>query len=205
MVLPEIARRRGSKHQLRAWSASCASGEEAFSLAILFEREGIADQSQLVATDISRSALAKARQAIFGGWSLRGESPHLALPYLTPVGKDYRLDEKIRRRVALSHLNLALNAYPSFASGIWGMDLILCRNVLIYFDRPMVRQVAQRLFRTLAEGGWLITASSDPPLWEDAPFEVVTTEEGVFYRRPGGPELASPVELPDVQPVSDAF
>ena len=63
------------------------------------------------------------------------------------------------------------------------MDLILCRNVLIYFDKKTVRAVAARLHASLAEGGWLLTASSDPPLSDDAPFESVVTEQGVFYRR----------------------
>src|SRR5207237_478078 len=111
------------------------------------------------------SALAKARQAVFGPWSLRGENAKAALPYLARVGSTYRLHDKIRERVSLSHLNLALDVYPSFAAGIWGMDLILCRNVLIYFDRTTIGKVARRLYETLAQGGWLITASSDPPLW----------------------------------------
>jgi chemotaxis protein methyltransferase CheR len=71
------------------------------------------------------------------------------------------------------------------------MDIILCRNVLIYFDRETVRRVAGRLFASLAEGGWLLTASSDPPLAEDAPFEVVTANEGVFYHKPGADSPAS--------------
>jgi chemotaxis protein methyltransferase CheR len=64
------------------------------------------------------------------------------------------------------------------------MDLILCRNVLIYLDEETVGRVAAHLFRTLAPGGWLITAAADPPLQNRAPFEVVTTDAGAFYRRP---------------------
>jgi len=79
------------------------------------------------------------------------------------------------------------------------MDLILCRNVLIYFDPKTVRTVARRLYESLADGGWLITASTDPPLAGEAPFEVVAMDHGVFYRsgassasRPIGPESARP-------------
>jgi chemotaxis protein methyltransferase CheR len=183
-ILPDLRVRRGSGHKVRAWSAACATGEEAYSLAILFEQNGL-ENAHLAATDITRAALAKARQAIYGPWSLRGESPLAAVPFLTPVGKEYRLAEKIRQRVSFAHLNLALDAYPSFAAGLWGMDLILCRNVLIYFDGETVRRTAQRLHATLAEGGWLITASSDPPLWEHAPFEVIADADGIFYRRGG--------------------
>jgi chemotaxis protein methyltransferase CheR len=190
-IIPDLRSRRGSGHAIRAWSAGCATGEEAYSLAILFEQSGL-EHAHLAATDITRTALAKARQAIFSPWSLRGESPLAARPYLTQVGKEYRLDEKIRQRVSFAYLNLALDAYPSFAAGIWGMDLILCRNVLIYFDADTVRRTAQRLHATLADGGWLITASSDPPLWELAPFEVVADADGLFYRRAGAEAAMEP-------------
>jgi chemotaxis protein methyltransferase CheR len=203
VVLPEIRQRRGSDHHVRAWSASCASGEEAYSLAIVFEQQNISPQALVAATDISRSALAKARQARFGAWSLRGDGRPWVMPYLTAVGNIYQLDEKVRQRVAFSHLNLALDAYPSFAAGIWGLDMILCRNVLIYFDRHTISQVARRLFNTLADGGWLLTASSDPPLWEDAPFEVVTTDEGIFYRRPVTP--VTPAKVVIVEPETFSF
>ena len=184
VILPEIRRRRGNRHIMRIWSAACASGEEAYSLAILLEQAGVAKQAHLVATDISGAALCKARKATFEAWSFRGEDSQTALPFLTQSGKRHLLNENIRQQVTFAPLNLALDVYPSFQSGIWGMDLILCRNVLIYFDRETVALVARRLFDTLAEGGWLLTASSDPPLWEKAPFEVVTVEQGVFYRRP---------------------
>lgn len=182
-VLPEIRQRRGPEHMIRAWSAACASGEEAYSLAVLVEQVGLADRLHLLATDISQRALAKAREAVYGDWSLRGEQGTAALPYLIHTKHGYRLDERIRRRVIYQPLNLALDVYPSFANGTWGMDLILCRNVLIYFDAQTVRRVARRLYQALADGGWLITAAADPPLWQDAPFEVVATEEGIFYRR----------------------
>ena len=180
-VLPDIVNRRGPQHLVRAWSAACASGEEAYSLAILFEQENI--RAHLLATDISQKALAKARQAVYGEWSLRGEGKS-ALPYLEPERKQYRVTEKIRRKVNFEYLNLALDVYPAMATGTWGMDLILCRNVLIYFDPETVCRVAQRLYQSLVEGGWLLTAAADPPLWDRAPFEVVSRDEGLFYRRP---------------------
>src|SRR6266478_6447425 len=74
-------------------------------------------------------------------------------------GDRFVLEDRLRRRVAFEYLNLALDVYPSFGTGTWGMDVILCRNVLIYFDRETVRNVAWRLHEALAPGGWLITAS----------------------------------------------
>jgi chemotaxis protein methyltransferase CheR len=77
-----------------------------------------------------------------------------------------------------------------------GFDLVLCRNVLIYFDAQTIRAVAQRLYAVLNEGGWLVTAPADPPLWDFAPFELQFTPGGIFYRRPSaGPTPAACSEL----------
>jgi chemotaxis protein methyltransferase CheR len=190
-ILPEILRCQGGQHPIRVWSAGCATGEEAYSLAILFEQEGVAERTQILATDLSRVALERARQGLYSAWSLRAENAAPVHPYLTPEGKFYRLQERIRRRVAFGYLNLALDVYPSFANATWGVDLILCRNVLIYLDAETVQGVVRRLFRALAEGGWLLTASSDPPLPEGL-FQPVVTEEGVFYRRQPAVQMITP-------------
>jgi chemotaxis protein methyltransferase CheR len=186
-ALVELRTRRGPDTRVRAWSAACASGEEAYSLAMLLAEEGLIEGSHLLATDISRAALERSRRATYGEWSLRGEGAAAARRHLGRVGDRYVVDESLCRRVTFEYLNLATEAYPSFATGTWGMDLIFCRNVLIYFDAETVRGVARRLFASLAEGGWLITGSSDPPLAGAAPFEMVATAQGVFYRRGSGP------------------
>ena len=191
-VLPEIRARRGHGHILRAWSAGCASGEEAYSLAIVFREELPAGRAHLLATDLSREALARARRARYSDWSLRGEGAAAARPYLRPEGNDHVVVEPLRRMVSPGYLNLAVDDYPSAASGVWGMDLIFCRNVLIYLDRETVGAVARRLHDSLAPGGWLIAASSDPPLLEHAPFEPVATDRGLFYRRGGRGRPAPP-------------
>jgi chemotaxis protein methyltransferase CheR len=179
-VLPEL-RRRGTA--VRAWSAACASGEEAYSLAILFEQEAAGPRTHLLATDISRAALAKARTAVYGPWSLRGEGAAAALPFLQPYEGRYLVAERVRRRVHFEYLNLALDAYPSLTTDTWGMNIILCRNVLIYFDQETIQAVARRLYQALAPGGWLLTAASDPPLAPYARYETVTTDAGILYQR----------------------
>jgi chemotaxis protein methyltransferase CheR len=185
-IVPDVRRRRGPGHRLRAWSAGCASGEEPYSLAILLEQEGVGGWAHVLATDISQAALGKAQQATYTAWSLRGDGAAFAALYLHRQGERYVLDERIRRRVTFEPLNLALDVYPSFATGTWGMDLILCRNVLIYFAADTIAAVARRLFAALAPGGYLLTASSDPPLGSHAAYETVVSEVGVYYRRPAG-------------------
>lgn len=183
LVLPEIVRRKPPREPIRVWSAGCASGEEAYSLAILFDRERLLPRLDLLASDISRQSLAKARQAVYGKWSFRESDSAAVLPYLTPQGAKFAVRPAIRERVVFRHLNLALDAYPSPANGSEGLDLVLCRNVLIYFDRETVSGVARRLFASLAPGGWLVTAPADPILTGEAPFEAVMTAAGLLYRR----------------------
>jgi chemotaxis protein methyltransferase CheR len=157
----------------------------------------MAERCHLLATDLSRANLAKARHGRYGAWSLRGEGAEAARPYLLRQGNRYAVAERVRRLVAFDSHNLVRDAYPAPATGLWGMDLILCRNVLIYFDRETVRTVARRLYDTLADGGWLITASTDPPLAEDAPFQTVVSDQGVFYR--SGPRPVAQPILPAVE------
>ncbi len=182
-IVPEW-RQRDLTHPLRVWSAGCASGEEAYSLAMLLDREGLAGRAHLLASDINQAALARARQASYGPWSLRGPAGALARPYLIQEGDRFVVEERIRRRVSFEYRNLVQDQYPSLVTGVWSMDLILCRNVLIYFDPQTVTKVAARLFESLAPGGWLFTASSDPPLQGLARFELVVRDAGVFYRGP---------------------
>lgn len=194
-VLPEIRERRGPEHVARVWSAGCASGEEAYSLAILFDERGEGDRVHILGTDLSRIALAKAQEATYGEWSFRGTDRSIRHRYFRRSGDRYILDERIRQCVGFEYLNLALDSSPSFANGTWGMDLILCRNVLIYLDRQTIRSVARRLLECLASGGWLVTGASDPPLGDEAPFWTTVTPVGVLYRRAIGPLPASALPI----------
>jgi chemotaxis protein methyltransferase CheR len=182
-ILPALMDQCPSDHLVRLWSAGCASGEEAYSLAILLDQAGLGDRAHVLATDISRKALIKARDASYSPWSFRGVDPTVARRYFRVAGNRQVLDPRIRERVRIERLNLALDTYPSLANGTWRLDLILCRNVLIYFDRAVVRAVARRLCECLAPTGWLVTGSSDPPVNEDGLYESVVTPAGVFHRR----------------------
>jgi chemotaxis protein methyltransferase CheR len=190
-ILPEICRQRDSTHKLRLWSAGCASGEEPYSLAMLLHRKGLLSRASVLGTDVSRESLDLARQATYRNWSLRGEGQELAKPYLTEVDGRYRVNQEIQRAVRFEYLNLALDNYPSTATGTRGIDLILCRNVMIYFDRETIRSVVARFHRCLAEGGWLVTAASDPAIHELDLFEVVSTDHGMVFRK-GQPDAQRP-------------
>jgi chemotaxis protein methyltransferase CheR len=193
----------GAPCPFRAWSAGCSTGEEAYSLAMLFESVGMAD-ARVLGTDISQPALSRARDGVYRPWSLRGQGTALCEPFLTRKGELFRVQDSIRRRVDFACLNLAEDCYPSLATGTWGLDLIFCRNVLIYLDPATIQAIAVRLFAALRPGGWLLTASSDPPLQGLAAFATRVIEERIYYQKPTS-EMpiaeAPPVRLPALEQV----
>jgi chemotaxis protein methyltransferase CheR len=196
VILPSLLRMRSDEAPIRIWSAGCSTGEEPYSLAILMEEERLSARAEILATDISRSALEKARRAVYGSWSLREYPENVSRRYFHQHNGQWHLIDPIRCRVTFTLLNLASRQYPSTANGTAAVDLILCRNVLIYFDPEAVRQTAARLFEAVSEGGWLVAGPSDPPLWDYAPFETVVTPGGVFYKRPAGGAKASSASRP---------
>lgn len=187
-ILPEIVERQGPGHVIRCWSAGCASGEEAYSLAIVLREAELLARSDLVGTDLSPRALAQAREARYTAWSLRAVPAGYIERWFHRAGDGHALDAAIRDRVAFRQLNLVTDRYPSPESGIGQHDLILCRNVLLYFDRQLRARVVGKLHAALAPGGWLICGSSDPSPLPDAPLEPVVTAHGMVYRRPLAPE-----------------
>lgn len=198
-VLPEYSRTHDEKAIFRAWSAGCASGEEPYSLAIVAAEEGFGARSRILATDISRASIEAARRATFGRWSFRGVDEAVKEKYFHASDDRLRLIDPIRKAVNFQHLNLALDEYPSSANGTWETDLILCRNVLIYFERETIREVATRLHASLTPGGWLLTAASDPPLQDLAPFDVVLMSGGYAYRRSEAPKSVAAASVRKVE------
>ncbi len=197
-VLPERWRARGPDAPLRAWSAGCATGEEAYTLAMLARQAGLGGRLRVLGMDISPARLTLARRGRYRPWALRGVSAAVASSFFVPArGETVEVRPEVRAGVDFRPLNLASAGWPSTASGVWGMDLVLCRNVLIYLSRPVVAEVAARLLASLAEGGWLFLGAADPPLAELVPCEVVTTGAGVAYRRKD-PARLSPSARPAV-------
>jgi len=201
-VLPALKRHRGAGAAARVWSAGCATGEEAYSLAILLEEEGL-DDAVVLGTDLSSAALEKARAGSYSDWSMRGVNGQFREDYFRPTRGRRILVDRIRNRVRFERLNL-VGREDYAAAGAFGMDLILCRNVLIYFGHETAGRVAARLFDCLAEGGVLFTAGADLLLGEHAPFEVEVTRAGLVYRRPRDARAAAvPARLADARSVGD--
>ncbi len=182
-VLPTFRESRTPEHPLRAWSAGCATGEEPYTLAIMLRAAGLANSSSVLGTDVSRPRLEAARRARYTRWSLRGMAEEDIDRYFIRRGKQFLLRPQMRATVDFRELNLASDSWPGAKSGIGEMSLILCRNVLIYFERDMVTEVASRLLASLSDDGWLFMGASDPMLSDIVPCETIVTGAGLAYRR----------------------
>jgi chemotaxis protein methyltransferase CheR len=200
-VFPALKSRPAGAAAPRTWSAGCATGEEAYSLAILLAEEGLDEGAFVLGTDLSAAALARARAASYSDWSMRGVTETFLRDYFRHERKRRVLVDRILTKVSFERLNL-VGAETYAAAGGFGMDLILCRNVLIYFDHATAGRIAARLFDSLAPGGVLLTAGADPLLGEYAPFEVEVTRIGLVYRRPraGSARAASARMAPPPRP-----
>jgi chemotaxis protein methyltransferase CheR len=180
-VVPELLGRTPAS-ALRFWSAGCATGEEAYSLAILAEECGASHLVQIVGTDVGSAALAVAERGRYGARSFREGIDARRDRCFAPAGKFWSIDERFRRRVTFAVNNLNADG-PDALLDARPFDLILCRNVLIYFDPGAVAHAVQRLVDRLAPGGWLFTSPTDPAIPETTGVTIVMTPAGIAYRR----------------------
>ena len=174
-ILPDLIARRSQERRLRIWSAGCATGEEPYSLAILLDRmlpDREAWSVMILGTDINRASLEQAQRGTYRSWSFRGVDQATQRRYFTRSGDEHRIAPEIARMVTFSYLNLVGDAYPSLATNTTSMDLVLCRNVLIYFGAQAIEGVLGRLHDSLCDGGWLVSGPADTSANGYAGFEV---------------------------------
>ncbi len=163
-ILPEIIERNRPRRSLRMWSAGCSTGEEPYSLAILVA-ELLPEYNNwdvfLLGTDLNRAAVEKARRGAYSAWSLRGLPQDLKTRYFRPCPHGWELDAQVRSLARFRQGNLFQDAFPSKSLGIHDLDLIVCRNVFIYFDREAVSAVLQKFSQSLTEDGYLLTGHTE--------------------------------------------
>lgn len=187
-IVPALLRsRRAGERHLRIWSAGCCTGEEPYSIAMLLDRL-IPDQTAwtitLLATDINPRFLRKAAEGVYGEWSFR-ETPEWIRTRYFKRRKDgcFELSAHIRRKVTFSYLNLADDVYPSLLNNTNAMDVIFCRNVLMYFTAQRAKNVAWNFHRSLVEGGWLIVNPAETSATLFPFFTAVEFPGAVLYRK----------------------
>lgn len=168
VLAPLVAERRAGSRRLRLMSAGCATGEEAYTLAMLLRRllpDRTGWEATVLGVDVNERSLDKARAGVYSAWSFRRVDERLREAYFLREGdRRWRVRPELRAMVAFLRLNLAEDTYPSRLNGTADMDLVLCRNVLMYFVPEVAAAVVGRLRDCLAPGGFLVLAASETVL-----------------------------------------
>ena len=187
-VLPELLQARGGTgRHLRFWSAGCCTGEEAYSIAMLLDRlmpNREAWNITILATDINAAFLRTAEKGMYGKWSFRDSPPWARERYFkgTKNGR-FEIKPRIRKMVTFAHLNLVDDVYPSYPHDTNAMDVIFCRNVLMYFTAQHAARVVRNLHRSIVNGGWLITSPVETSNALFPQFAAVNFPGAVLYRK----------------------
>ena len=170
----------GINGAIRMWSTACATGEEPYTLAMICRRCGL--KVEIFGTDIDSRALIKAREGCYRRWSFRSEDNGFRDIFFRKVGANaYLIDSTIKNMVNLSRLNLMDASVPA---SLADMDIVLCRNVLMYFSKKGVNGVLDKLWDCLSPGGWLIATPSESALLTSyGKFEAVNVAGVLLFRK----------------------
>lgn len=187
-VLPELIRsRRNEGRRLRFWSAGCCTGEEPYSLAILLQQV-IPDLRDwlvtILATDINAAFLRKAAAGVYGEWSFRETPAWFKERYFkrTSQGR-YEILPEIKRLVTFAQVNLVEDPFPSLSADTNAMDLIFCRNVLMYFSPQQAQKVVRNLSGALVDDGYLVLSSTEGSPALLSKFVALNVEGAILYQK----------------------
>ena len=158
-VLP-VLRRRGER-QWRFWSAGCSTGEEGYTLALMARKIDPRFRLQVVGTDMNERSLELARTGCYGARSLRAIPAELLAQHFTPTEKGYQIHEELRAGVTFHRHNFVQDPLPNVELGLMNLDLIVCRNVLIYVDPAHLHGLWKRFRATLRPGGSLLVSATE--------------------------------------------
>ena len=188
-ILPELRQAHADRKVLRIWSAGCSTGEEPYTIAMLLLESG--DwwrdwQVDILGSDINQRVLHTARKGVYKKTSHRVTSPEMLSKYFIEENGDYRIVDKVKELVSFSYVNL-LDPYKT--SLITNMDIIFCRNVIIYFDKEAKKKVIESFYQKLREGGYLLLGHSESLINISNAFELRTLKNDMVYQKPMRPKI----------------
>jgi chemotaxis protein methyltransferase CheR len=179
VVLPALMKSRAAGRQIRIWSAACSSGQEPYTLAMLVaeEQAKLAGWSvEILATDLSAEILVKAEAGLYSQFEVqRGLPIRYLIKYFKPRSERWQIDEGVRERVRFRVFNLL-----DEPASLGGFDVILCRNVLIYFDQATKARVLGRLADVLAPDGFLFLGGAETVLGISDRFQAAAESRGLY-------------------------
>lgn len=181
-LLPALIATRQKERRLRIWSAAASSGQEAYSLAMILEENAAKMPGwkiEILGTDLSDQVLEKARKGIYTQFEVqRGLPMPMLLRHFTQIGESWQISEAMRNKVTFRQLNLL-----SDFTALGGFDLILCRNVLIYFDANRKTDILTRMTRCLTPDGFLTLGASESLIGLKTDLVPHADQRGVFVRK----------------------
>ena len=143
------------KRTIKIWSAACSTGDEPYSLAMTLSKLLPLSQIQILATDIDKEVLAKAKEGFYLSRNLSNLPKHFQEKYMTAVDGGYKIKDELKRCITFKQHNLLKDPYPT------GVDLIVCRNVLIYFTEEAKKDIYKNFNRALVDQGILFVGSTE--------------------------------------------
>lgn len=172
-IVPELA---SASPKLKIWSAGCSSGDEPYSVAMILDSLGKGTSASLLATDLDPGSLMKAKAGgPYGADAIKNISPERRAKYFREENGAFYVVDTLRQRVDFKTLNLLKDSFGS------GYDLILCRNVTIYFDPPVKAALTARFREALRPGGYLFIGATEALLGQEG--EGFARQNGNFYRK----------------------
>jgi len=191
-IIPDlIEQRKQNSKTIRIWCAGCSSGEEPYTLAIILKEHFplLADWNvTILATDISPVAIQKALKGEYTDWSFREMTEEMKNKYFTSSSKLWQISSEIKKMVTFAFLNLSKNSYPSSLTNTDEMDVVFCRNVLMYFTPEIIKEVSSRFYNTLIKNGWFITSQVELNDEYFSDFLRVNYNKGIFYQKSDKPK-----------------
>ena len=182
-ILEELKVVNRDKRTLRIWSAGCSTGEEPYTIAMLINEKGTFDgwDIEIHGSDINQRVLQTARRGVYRKNSFRTTEPYFLGKYFVEDDGSYRISDAIKKYVNFSYLNL-LDPFKSKFLG--KMDVIFCRNVLIYFDSASRRRVIDNFYDRLVDGGYLLLGHAESLINISTAFTLKHLKHDMVYQKP---------------------
>lgn len=160
-LINEVAGRVAEQNKtkiIKIWSSACSTGEEPYTIAMMFKEQLSSLKAEILASDISSNVLESAKKAVYGSYSVRNVPENYLKKYFNKNGQSFVLENSIKNCVRLKNINLI---DEKGMKNIKDMDVIFCRNVLIYFDDKAKQKVISHLYNSIKPGGFLFIGTSE--------------------------------------------
>lgn len=182
-ILPEIRETNKSSKKIRIWSAGCSTGEEPYTIAMLILEYGrlYGWDIEIFGSDINQTVLTAARRGLYRKNSFRTAGQYFIDKYFKEENGFFNIAEDVKRLVSFSHLNLL---DPFKVRFIGKMDVIFCRNVLIYFDQQARKKVVDNFYDSLADGGYLLLGHAESLMNTSTSFALKHLKNDMVYQKP---------------------